>query len=72
VHRRLSPQYGVNIQHGAPTTAGRGEGWTPLRSSSEDQALNLLPDNDIKEAMAALPQQFRDVVYYADAEGFRL
>jgi RNA polymerase sigma-70 factor (ECF subfamily) len=37
--------------------------------SSEDQALKLLPDNDIKAAMEALPQQFRHVVYYADVEG---
>ena len=37
--------------------------------SSEDQALALLPDNDIKAAMEALPQQFRHVVYYADVEG---
>lgn len=37
--------------------------------SSEDQALDLLPDNDIKAAMEALPQQFRDVVYYADVAG---
>jgi RNA polymerase sigma-70 factor (ECF subfamily) len=39
--------------------------------SSEDQALDLLPDNDIRAAMQALPAQFRDVVYYADVEGFR-
>ncbi len=39
--------------------------------SSEDQALDLLLDNDIRAAMQALPQQFRDVVYYADVEGFR-
>jgi RNA polymerase sigma-70 factor, ECF subfamily len=39
--------------------------------SSEDEALDLLPDNDIKAAMQALPQQFRDVVYYADVQGFR-
>jgi RNA polymerase sigma-70 factor, ECF subfamily len=39
--------------------------------SAEDQALDLLPDNDILVAMRALPQQFRDVVYYADVEGFR-
>src|ERR1700730_13456702 len=37
--------------------------------SAEDQALDSLPDNDIKSAMQALPQQFRDVVYYADVEG---
>jgi RNA polymerase sigma-70 factor (ECF subfamily) len=33
--------------------------------------LDLLPDNDIRAAMQALPPQFRDVVYYADVEGFR-
>jgi RNA polymerase sigma-70 factor (ECF subfamily) len=32
-------------------------------------ALDLLPDNDIKAAMQALPGQFREVVYYADVEG---
>ena len=39
--------------------------------SAEDQALDSLPDNDIKSAMQALPQQFRDVLYYADVEGLR-
>jgi RNA polymerase sigma-70 factor (ECF subfamily) len=39
--------------------------------SAEDQALDSLPDNDIKSAMQALPQQFRGVVYYADVEGLR-
>ena len=39
--------------------------------SAEDHALDLLPDNDIKAAMQALPAQFREVVYYADVEGFR-
>ena len=39
--------------------------------SAEDEALDSLPDNDIKSAMQALPQQFRDVVYYADVEGLR-
>lgn len=37
--------------------------------SAEDQALDSLPDTDIRSAMRALPQQFRDVVYYADVEG---
>jgi RNA polymerase sigma-70 factor (ECF subfamily) len=37
--------------------------------SAEDQALDSMPDNDITSAMQALPQQFRDVVYYADVEG---
>ena len=39
--------------------------------SSEDCALDLLPDNDIKAAMQALPEQFREAVYYADVEGLR-
>jgi RNA polymerase sigma-70 factor (ECF subfamily) len=39
--------------------------------SAEDHALDLLPDNDIKAAMQALPGIFREVVYYADVEGFR-
>ncbi len=39
--------------------------------SAEDQALDILPDNEIKAAMEALPQQFREAVYYADVEGFR-
>jgi RNA polymerase sigma-70 factor (ECF subfamily) len=39
--------------------------------SAEDQALDSLPDNDIKSAMQTLPQQFRHVVYYADVEGLR-
>jgi|tagenome__1003787_1003787.scaffolds.fasta_scaffold20939289_1 RNA polymerase sigma-70 factor (ECF subfamily) len=39
--------------------------------SSEDEALDLLQDNDIKAAMQALTQQFRGVVYYADVQGFR-
>jgi RNA polymerase sigma-70 factor, ECF subfamily len=43
---------------------------TGMRSSA-DEALDLLPDNDIKAAMQALPEQFRDVVYYADVQGFR-
>ena len=39
--------------------------------SAEDHAMELLPDNDIKAAMQALPGIFREVVYYADVAGFR-
>ena len=50
------------------TFAGRTS--TGLRSA-EDEALEALPDNEIKSAMLALPEQFRMAVYYADVEGFR-
>jgi RNA polymerase sigma-70 factor, ECF subfamily len=39
--------------------------------SAEDEALATLPDTRIKAAMAALPEQFRITVYYADIEGLR-
>jgi RNA polymerase sigma-70 factor (ECF subfamily) len=37
--------------------------------TTEDQVLDLLGDNDIREAMHALPEKFRTAVYYADIEG---
>ena len=43
---------------------------TPLRSA-EDQVIDSLPETDIEAAMQALPQRFREVVYYADVEGFQ-
>ena len=41
------------------------------RRSAEEWALAALPDDEVKSAMDALPRQFRQVVYYADVEGFR-
>jgi RNA polymerase sigma-70 factor (ECF subfamily) len=52
-------QFAVDSQHSA----------TGLRSA-EDHALDGLPDNDIRTAMRALPEQFRVAVYYADVEGY--
>lgn len=42
---------------------------TGLRSA-EVEALEALPDSEIKEALAELPEEFRMAVYYADVEGF--
>ena len=39
--------------------------------SAEDEALDTLPDTEIKTAMEALPQQFRLVVFYADVQDLK-
>jgi RNA polymerase sigma-70 factor (ECF subfamily) len=39
--------------------------------SAEDQVLDLIGDNDVREAMRQLPEKLRTAIYYADIEGRR-
>ena len=41
-----------------------------VQGSAEDEVLDKLPDNDVKEALESLPENFRIPVLLADVEGF--
>lgn len=68
--RRRPAQYLTEEISDAQLAATARHCSTGLRSA-EDQVLETMPDNDVRAAMAALPEQFRTAVYYADVEGFR-
>lgn len=51
---------------------GGAESITQGRStrSAEAEAIDHLPDSDVKEALQSIPEDFRMAVYFADVEGF--
>lgn len=66
--QRRAVQYPAEEITDQQLAASAAHSSTGLRSA-EDEALATVPDNRIKSAMHALPEQTRLVVYYADVEG---
>jgi RNA polymerase sigma-70 factor, ECF subfamily len=68
--RRRPVEFSVDHITEARQADFAARGPTSLRSA-ELEALESLPDAEIKEALLTLREEYRMVVYYADVEGFR-
>ena len=61
--RRVDEVLTADVTDGRPNTAGH--------PSAELAALEAMGDDEVRDALQALPEGQRLVVYYADVEGFR-
>jgi RNA polymerase sigma-70 factor (ECF subfamily) len=65
---RLPTELPIDTIYGRRLAADADRSPRALRSA-ELQVLELLPDDDIRNALDSLPVEFRMAVYYADVEG---
>jgi RNA polymerase sigma-70 factor (ECF subfamily) len=68
--RRQPVQYSIEDVTEEHLAAAHERSAPAALSCVEDAVLDSLCDNEIKTALLQLPRQFREVVYYADVEGF--